>query len=320
MSPYGAGAVPGLLPHGPGALAVFAALLSAVGVAWAMGGRDGGTLRRARRLRSADGGVAATTVAGAAAGRDGGRRVRAWAEGVRVRLGAVGREALCVPAGAALAVMGRSPLPVLAGVAAVPLVRRALRARERRAAAERRAVAVADLCAAVAGEVRAGLPPHTALARAVRDAGWARDPALGEAAVPVLAAARFGGDVPAALHAAARVPGARGLAGAAACWQVAVDGGAGLAAGLDRVAATLRAERDQAADLTAQLAGPRSTAVMLALLPAFGVLLGTGLGAAPLHVLLHTPPGLACLVVGALLEWAGLAWSARITRVAAEAS
>jgi tight adherence protein B len=317
MSAYGTSAAAALLPHGPGALAVFAALVSAVGVVWAMGGRDGGTLRRARRLRSADGGVAASVAGG---GRAGGRRAGAWAEGVRARVDAVGREAWCLPAGVALAVLGRSPLPVVAGIVAVPLVRRALRARERRAAAERRAVAVADLCAAVAGEVRAGLPPHTALARAVRDAGWARDPALGKAAVPVLAAARFGGDVPAALHAAARIPGARGLAGAAACWQVAVDGGAGLAAGLDRVAATLRAERDQAADLTAQLAGPRSTAVMLALLPAFGVLLGTGLGAAPLHVLLHTPPGLACLGTGALLEWAGLAWSARITRAAAEAS
>jgi tight adherence protein B len=55
---------------------------------------------------------------------------------------------------------------------------------------------------------------------------------------------------------------------------------------------------------------------MLALLPALGVLLGTGFGADPLRVLLHTPAGLACLLSGGLLEWAGLAWTSRIARSA----
>lgn len=128
--------------------------------------------------------------------------------------------------------------------------------------------------------------------------------------------ARFGGDVPAALRSAANQAGADGLAGAAACWQVAVDGGAGLADGLDRIAAVQRAEHAEREDLRAQLAGPRSTAVLLALLPLLGVLLGTGFGADPLRVLLHTPAGLACLVSGGLLEWAGLAWTGRIVRSA----
>ena len=51
----------------------------------------------------------------------------------------------------------------------------------------------------------------------------------------MLAAARFGGDVPGALAVAARQPGAEGLLGLAACWRVAVDRGAGLAAGLERL-------------------------------------------------------------------------------------
>jgi tight adherence protein B len=127
--------------------------------------------------------------------------------------------------------------------------------------------------------------------------------------------------VPQALRAASRLhEGTRGLAAVAACWQVAVDGGAGLAAALDRVAAALRAEADQRDDLRAQLAGPRSTAVLLALLPLFGVVLGAGLGAAPSRVLLHTPPGLLCLVLGVVLEWAGLAWTGRIIRGAETAS
>ncbi|MCX4699024.1 type II secretion system F family protein [Streptomyces sp. NBC_01373] len=137
---------------------------------------------------------------------------------------------------------------------------------------------------------------------------------LGEAQAAVLAAARFGGDVPAALAVAARQPGAEGLVGLAACWRVAVDHGAGLAAGLDRLEGALRAERDQRADLRAQLAGARSTAVMLAGLPVLGLALGTALGADPLHVLLHTGAGLGCLMVGGLLEALGMWWAMRIVR------
>ena len=68
----------------------------------------------------------------------------------------------------------------------------------------------------------------------------------------MLAAARFGGDVPGALRQAAREPGADGLVGLAACWRVAVDGGAGLAAGLDRL--ECRAARGEGS--TGRAAGP----------------------------------------------------------------
>ncbi|WP_435887772.1 type II secretion system F family protein [Streptomyces huasconensis] len=130
----------------------------------------------------------------------------------------------------------------------------------------------------------------------------------------VLAAARFGGDVPGALVEAAREPGAEGLLGLAACWRVAVDRGAGLAAGLERLEGALRVERDQRADLRAQLAGARSTAVMLAGLPVLGLLMGSALGADPLRVLLHTGAGLGCLVTGGVLEGAGVWWALRIVR------
>ncbi|MFI6034306.1 type II secretion system F family protein [Streptomyces sp. NPDC051315] len=212
-------------------------------------------------------------------------------------------------AGLALAVLGASVLPVVAGAAGVPLLRRVRRARQVRRAGERRGDAVIALCAALAGEVRAGRQPGEALQRAARDSGG-----LGSAQAAVLAAARFGGDVPGALAAAARQPGADGLLGLAACWRVAVDQGAGLAAGLDRLEGALRAERDQRADLRAQLAGARSTAVMLAGLPVLGLALGTALGADPLRVLLHTGPGWGCLLVGGLLEGIGMWWAVRIVR------
>ncbi|MFF5960433.1 type II secretion system F family protein [Streptomyces luteogriseus] len=218
-------------------------------------------------------------------------------------------------AGLVLAVLGASVLPVVLGAAGVPLLRRARLAGEVRRDRERRADAVIALCGALAGEVRAGRQPGEGLLRAGRDCGG-----LAEAQPTVLAAARFGGDVPDALATAAGQPGAEGLRGLAACWRVAVDQGAGLAAGLDRLAAALRAERDQRSDLRAQLAGARATAVMLAGLPALGLLIGTALGADPLRVLLHTGAGLGCLAAGGVLEGLGLWWVGRIVRGAETAA
>ncbi|MEU1163264.1 type II secretion system F family protein [Streptomyces sp. NPDC005921] len=211
--------------------------------------------------------------------------------------------------GVALALLAASAIPLLAGAAGVPVLRRARLARQERRDREARADAVIALCGALAGEVRAGRQPGEALLRAARDSGG-----LGEARAAVVAAARFGGDVPGALAAAARQPGADGLLGLAACWRVAVDQGAGLAAGLDRLDAALRAERDQRADLRAQLSGARATAVLLAALPVLGLLLGSAMGADPLRVLLHTGAGLGCLAVGAVFEGAGMWWAARIVR------
>ncbi|MFI6345257.1 type II secretion system F family protein [Streptomyces sp. NPDC050560] len=222
---------------------------------------------------------------------------------------AVASGAWCLLAGAFLAVLGRSVLPLVAGAAAVPLARRSRSRREARGAADGRAEAVIALCTTLIGEVRAGQHPGRALLVAAGEPGV---PARARSAV--LAAARFGGDVPAALARGSRAPGAEGLRGLAACWRVSVDGGAGLAAGVERLAAALRAERDQRAELRAQLAGARSTAALLAGLPVLGLLLGGALGADPLRVLLHTPAGLGCLVVGGGLEAAGLWWVDRIVR------
>ncbi|GGQ30901.1 type II secretion system F family protein [Streptomyces mutabilis] len=217
--------------------------------------------------------------------------------------------------GLLLAVPGDSVLPVVAGAAGVPLLRRTRLARRARRIRERRQDAVIALCGVLAGEVRAGRQPGEALLCAVNDSGG-----LGDGQAAVLAAARFGGDVPGALAAAARQPGAEGLRGLAACWRVAVDQGAGLAAGLDRLEGALRAERDQRSDLRAQLAGARATAVMLAGLPVFGLLLGAALGSDPLRVLLHTGAGLGCLLAGGVLEGLGVWWVTRIVRKAEAAS
>ncbi|MET7291447.1 type II secretion system F family protein [Streptomyces griseoloalbus] len=269
--------------------------------AWLLGGGQAGA-RRARLLLAGGGAVGSGPPV----------RPRVVRAGERIR-GRMRVEWWSLAAGVVLAVLGASLLPVAAGAAGVPLLRRVRKATGERRARESRGDAVIALCGALAGEVRAGRQPGEALLPAARDSGG-----LGDMQAAVLAAARFGGDVPDALAAAAQQPGADGLRGLAACWRVSVDQGAGLAAGLDRLEAALRAERDQRADLRAQLAGARATAVMLAGLPVVGLALGAALGADPLRILLHTPSGLVCLVAGGVLEGLGLWWALRIMRGAEE--
>ncbi|AXE87630.1 type II secretion system F family protein [Streptomyces sp. Go-475] len=288
---------------GAAELSMGAAVACMGAAVWLMGERHSAA-RRARLLLAGGGAVGS--------GPPGWRRMTGGLRRVRGRL----RPEWWAPvAGLVLAVLGASLLPVVLGAAGVPLLRRVRRAARARRDRERRADAVIALCGALAGEVRAGRQPGEALLRAARDCGG-----LADARATVLAAARFGGDVPDALATAARQPGAEGLRGLAACWRVAVDQGAGLAAGLDRLAAALRAERDQRCDLRAQLAGARATAVMLAGLPALGLLIGGALGADPLHALLHTPAGLGCLVAGGVLEGLGVWWVLRIVRGAEAAT
>jgi tight adherence protein B len=280
-----------------GEMSMGAAVACLGAAVWLLGGRNSAA-RRAQLLLAGGGAVGA--------GPPDWRRLAEELRRLRARL----RAEWWAPAvGLVLALWGSSVLPVIAGAAGMPLLRRMRLARKARRAREARGEAVIALCGALAGEVRAGRQPGEALLRAAHDSGG-----LGDAQAAVLAAARFGGDVPGALSCAARQPGAEGLLGLAACWRVAVDQGAGLAAGLDRLEGALRADRDQRADLRAQLAGARSTVVMLAGLPVLGLLLGGVMGADPLHVLLHTGAGLGCLVVGGVLEGLGMWWALRIVR------
>ncbi|MDI3409411.1 type II secretion system F family protein [Streptomyces cavernicola] len=289
-----------MVAAGGQAAPVYAAAVCAGAAAWLCVGQDRG-LRRARLL-----------LAGAAVREPvpvpPGERLLAR---VRER---VGREWWCLAVGLAVAVVGESVLPLVVGALGVPLLKRVLRGRDRRRQRLARADAVIVLCAALAAEVRAGRQPGEAMLAAVRSAEGEAESGLGGSAGAVLAAARFGGDVPQALRAASAEPGAEGLLGLAACWRVAVDRGGGLAAGLARLEGALRAERDQRADLRVRLSTARSTAALLAALPVVGLLMGLGLGADPLRVLLHTPVGLGCLLVGGCLEGAGIWWAVRIVR------
>jgi tight adherence protein B len=98
----------------------------------------------------------------------------------------------------------------------------------------------------------------------------------------------------------------------ACCWaSLAV--GLPLADLLDAAADAARSGVALSGKATAELAGSRSTAMVLAALPLVGLAMGELLGARPQQVLLGTPWGAWCLVASAVLTATGLLWSRAIT-------
>ncbi len=202
--------------------------------------------------------------------------------------------------------------PVAAGLTALAVVLGDRLGRRRvlaKAAAAERAGAV-EACGVLAAELRSGRDPAEALAAAASVAAGPSRTALSSAA----AAARLGGDVPGALTSSVGSAVAPELRALAACWSVCASSGSGLATSVERLEEGLRAEQAQRRAVDAELAGPRATAGLLAVLPAAGLLMAAGLGADPLHVLLGTPLGLVCLVVGLGLDGLGVLWTGRLVR------
>ncbi|NUW33595.1 type II secretion system F family protein [Nonomuraea sp. SMC257] len=175
--------------------------------------------------------------------------------------------------------------------------------------------ATIELCQSLTAELTAGRTPGEALTRALEAVDFP-DP---DALRPVVAAARDGGDVASALASVAPAQGGEGLRRLAACWEVSVTAGAGLAALVDRVGSTLRTAQTHRQDVAAQLAGPRTTARMLAALPVLGIVMAAALNMHPLDFLFGSLPGLACLAVGIALDACGLWWTHRMA-VRAQAS
>lgn len=198
-------------------------------------------------------------------------------------------------------------LVLAAGAAAL----RAWRGRAVRRAAEEEARRAVEACGALAAELSACRSPGEALSVAA-ELGTG---AFGSGCLDAAGAVRLGGDVPAALEAAAAASAVPALLrGLAACWEVCSATGAGLAGAVEQLATAGRAEAERRRAVEAELAGPRATAGLLAVLPLGGLLLAAGLGADPVHQLLHTPLGAACAVLGVGLDLLGLAWTARLVR------
>lgn len=232
---------------------------------------------------------------------------------IRPAVAVVAVLAVTVAAGPLAGILG-----AIAGIAAVRLRRRSAARHED----ERQRQAAVALCSALASELRAGTAPVEGLAAATAVATGR----CAELARQASSVAAFGGDVGEALRTAARSSGTTGgsapdgsdpairvLRRLAACWQVSARTGAGLAASVDRLANAQRAEEQQRMAVSAQLAGPRATARLLAGLPVAGVAMAAALGASPAQVLLHTSWGAGCLVGGILLDVLGVAWTSRLS-------
>jgi tight adherence protein B len=182
--------------------------------------------------------------------------------------------------------------------------RRAKRLQERRRS-------VSEAIGLMSAELRAGILPQHVLAGLAPEFDF-----LAAAA----RAADLGGDVPAALRVAAGETGAELLGELAGAWFVAERAGASLATVLERLEETARGDLDIAREVEAGIAPARATGRLMAVLPVFGLALGSGMGGDPVQVLTGTVPGVLCLATGSALACAGVAWVERIASSAAEAT
>jgi tight adherence protein B len=186
-----------------------------------------------------------------------------------------------------------------AGLAAHVVLRR------RAAAVAGRALTDAlDGVANLVADLRAGVAPAHAL----------------DAALPTLIGARRHGGV--GMASVADLDGylddgprGRVLSRLVAAWRLAETTGAPLGDVLERLEAEVRGGERTRALAAAHAASAQATATLLAALPLAGIALGYGLGADPLHLLLHSPIGGACAIAAVALQLAGLAWARRLARV-----
>lgn len=171
--------------------------------------------------------------------------------------------------------------------------------------------AVASVVQRLAVMLGAGVAPTNAWSY-LRDAGDPSDQIVGAVARSVAA----GGSIPEAIMSAMSSTEAAQAGSAwravAASWFVANESGAPLASSLRETADTLRQLGQLHRDVDAALAGPRSTARFVGVMPVLGLLFGALLGFDTIGVLFGTPLGVGCLVAGALLTVAAARWTSRL--------
>ncbi|HTY71331.1 MAG TPA: type II secretion system F family protein [Actinomycetes bacterium] len=233
---------------------------------------------------------------------------RLWPVGAVLVLGAAAYELLGRTSGLTVA---------MAGVSAVVAGRRIQR-RRRRQEREQLGAALVEAVSSLGAALAAGRLPADALRDLVEgpapaDATQARLAALLR---PAAEAARLGGSVPEQLRRVSLVDGCGDLRRVAAAWHLADTAGAPLVAALDRVGASLRRQAQHRREVAAELAGARASARLVAGLPVVGLLIGAGLGARPVEVLVETTYGQVALGLGVSLELLGLAWTDRIAEAA----
>ncbi len=207
----------------------------------------------------------------------------------------------------AVAVLPRASLVVAAAaVAAGTLGQVSLDRHAARVAATRRRE-VARAARVLAAQLRVGQVPAMALRSAALDC-----PPLERAA----AAQAIGGAVGATLRDAGRQPGYQGLVELAMAWELAELAGAPIATLAMQVSSSLATVEEHTAAVTAELASPRASGRLLAVLPLLGMAMGTLAGGRPVAFLLGTVPGGFCLLGGVSLAAAGVLWTEHLANAA----
>jgi tight adherence protein B len=129
------------------------------------------------------------------------------------------------------------------------------------------------------------------------------------ASVPLLGAVGIAGSlasgVPPAVQVAARLRSG---------WLLTRRHGVAFTPLIDALAADLAEQISADGERSGEVAGPRMSGYVMALLPLLGLALGAGMGADPVQVLLASALGNILLLVGVSLTCAGLLWSDRIVR------
>nr|WP_206038043.1 type II secretion system F family protein [Rhodococcus sp. HNM0569] len=227
------------------------------------------------------------------------------------------------PVAAAVAVLATVVVAGMWTAVALVLVGATARVRHRRSTAERarraRLTLVEAGLDAVTAELRVGAHPADACDVAADEtstrAGRSTSTAPCSLVVPqafraAAARARLGGSAADGFRSAREYPEFDRIA---QLWEVADRYGLPLVDLLDTARTDLLGRQRFRQRTEASLAGARATAVVLAALPALGIVLGELMGAHPIAVLTGGGLGGVLLVVGSGLTCAGLMWADRIT-------
>lgn len=166
---------------------------------------------------------------------------------------------------------------------------------------DRQTESLATAFAVIAAELEAGSRPAAALDAAAPLCG-----PFEQTLAAAAQAARLGLEASGPLLAA---PPFRPLGCA---WRLAEACGAAPAVVVERVAADARARVDMRREVVSAVAGARSSAGLLAVLPLLGLALGSAMDARPLHILLATGAGRVLCLAGVLLDVLGLLWTRRL--------